>query len=142
VGRGLKAPLLLDTYALLDLERQRLESAEALAWVEDARPARRAFVPSIVALELAQKVWAGKLDLGPAGPAAWFRDALTRFGLRPLLLRSAVAFAAYALPEPFHRDPADRLIVAAARAVGGRVLTCDERILAYAEAGHVAAVAY
>jgi PIN domain nuclease of toxin-antitoxin system len=41
-----------------------------------------------------------------------------------------------------HRDLANRLIVAAARTMGGRVLTCDGRILAYAEAGHVAAVAY
>jgi PIN domain nuclease of toxin-antitoxin system len=73
----LSAPLLLDTCALLDLECQRLKSTEALAWVEDARRARRAFVPAVVALELAQKVWVGKLDLGPAGRAAWFRGALT-----------------------------------------------------------------
>jgi hypothetical protein len=32
--------------------------------------------------------------------------------------------------------------VAAARRVRGTVLTCDSKILAYAKAGHVAALAY
>jgi PIN domain nuclease of toxin-antitoxin system len=98
-------------------------------------------VPVIVAMEIAQKVWAGRLDLG-AEPQVWFARALARFGLRPLPLRAAVALAAYSLPEPFHRDPADRLIVASARHMRGCVLTCDDKILAYARAGHVETVGY
>ena len=38
---------------------------------------------------------------------------------------------AYSLPEPFHRDPADRLIVAEARRLRASVVTADSRILAY-----------
>lgn len=57
-------------------------------------------------------------------------------------LTGDVAFAAYTLPEPFHRDPADRLIVAHARVAGWPVVTCDRKIIAYAGAGHVEVVAY
>jgi PIN domain nuclease of toxin-antitoxin system len=42
-----------------------------------------------------------------------------------------VAMEAYALPGVFHRDPADRLLVAAARQHGLTLVTADERILAY-----------
>ena len=38
---------------------------------------------------------------------------------------------AYALPEPFHRDPADRIIVAEARRRSAYVVTADARILGY-----------
>ena len=38
---------------------------------------------------------------------------------------------AYALPGSFHRDPADRLLVAAARRSGLTLVTADDRILAY-----------
>jgi PIN domain nuclease of toxin-antitoxin system len=38
---------------------------------------------------------------------------------------------AYALPEPFHKDPADRVLVAAARCHELTLLTADERILTY-----------
>ena len=38
---------------------------------------------------------------------------------------------AYSLPEPFHRDPADRLIVAEARRPRAAVVTADSRILEY-----------
>jgi PIN domain nuclease of toxin-antitoxin system len=38
---------------------------------------------------------------------------------------------AYSLPDPFHRDPADRLITATARLRGLSVVTADEKILSY-----------
>lgn len=38
---------------------------------------------------------------------------------------------AYSLPEPFHRDPADRLIVASARSLSYAVITADKNILSY-----------
>lgn len=49
-------------------------------------------------------------------------------------------FDAYAMPQPFHFDPADRMLVATARALRCPILTSDAKILAYASAGHVAAI--
>ncbi len=47
-----------------------------------------------------------------------------RVGISP-----SVAAEVAALPESFHRDPADRIIVASARAIGGTILTQDGRII-------------
>ena len=133
--------LLLDTCAVLDLATGRRLPSPAARALREAIDGREAWVSAIVAMEIAQKAWTGKLGLNSPA-AAWFGRVLRQIGLRPLRLSAHVALAAYALPEPFHRDPADRLIVATARGLGAPILTCDRRILAYAAAGHVAAIGY
>jgi len=50
---------------------------------------------------------------------------------RTVQVSHEIAMEAYALPEPFHKDPADRLLVAACRWQVLTLLTADERILAY-----------
>jgi PIN domain nuclease of toxin-antitoxin system len=67
----------------------------------------------------------------------WLRDFLARPGVRVLALDPDVALAASFLPGDLHRDPADRLLVASARALDVPIVTRDERILAYAGQGHV-----
>jgi PIN domain nuclease of toxin-antitoxin system len=51
----------------------------------------------------------------------------------PLVMRvgisPAIAAEVAALPSTFHRDPADRIIVATARVLGATVLTSDRRII-------------
>lgn len=62
------------------------------------------------------------------------RDWLERAVAPPLVRRvgisPAVAAEVAALPRSFHRDPADRIIVATARLLGVAVVTSDERIVA------------
>jgi PIN domain nuclease of toxin-antitoxin system len=67
---------------------------------------------------------AGALTSGD--PAAWFAEALAHVVLLPLA--PDIVLAEQALPWP-HRDPADRLIVAAALVRGLRILTVDRAIL-------------
>jgi PIN domain nuclease of toxin-antitoxin system len=45
-----------------------------------------------------------------------------------------IAMEGYALPGAFHRDPADRILVATARRDGLTLVTADDRILAYPHA--------
>ena len=61
----------------------------------------------------------------------WFRHYIELNGWTVLPVDLEAIEEAYALPEPFHRDPADRIIVAAARLRGAPVITADARILAY-----------
>jgi PIN domain nuclease of toxin-antitoxin system len=68
--------------------------------------------------------------------------ALNEPGFEELSITAEVAIAAYELPEPFHRDPADRLIVATARLLDAPVVTIDRQILAYGRLGHVQTIAY
>jgi PIN domain nuclease of toxin-antitoxin system len=63
------------------------------------------------------------------------------FSARALALSVPAAQEASQLPEPFHRDPADRLLVAQARVDDLLIVTTDRKILAYADAGHVRALA-
>jgi PIN domain nuclease of toxin-antitoxin system len=61
------------------------------------------------------------------------RDWLERATAAPLVRRlgitPAVAAEVAALPASFHRDPADRILVATARVHGAKLLTSDARII-------------
>ncbi len=134
--------LVLDTCALVALVEGEPLPRTAAAAIEAAQDAQALFVPSFVALEIAQKMAIGKLVLGKAGARTWFAHAVRSFGLTEIPMSADMALAAYELPEPFHKDPADRLIVAIARLLKAPVVTVDRRIVAYGEAGHVQVLAY
>lgn len=63
---------------------------------------------------------------------AWIEQALEYPGVRLLDLTPQIVVDSTELPGEFQRDPADRLLVATARAMKCPLLTRDERILAYA----------
>lgn len=42
-----------------------------------------------------------------------------------------IAAKSVLLPDPLHRDPADRIIIATALALGAKVITSDKKILTY-----------
>lgn len=74
-------------------------------------------------------------------PRLYLSELIRRAGLKLAPLEFDTALAAAWLPTPFHDDPADRLLVATARARDAILATSDRRILAYADAGHVRALA-
>lgn len=131
--------ILLDTNAVIDLARAQPIKAAARTAVGEAA---RLFVS-------AASVWEIGLlatRTGRTGPVigdarAWIALAKGRIGFETLPLDEAVALEAAYLPGVFHRDPSDRAIVATARLEGLAIVTSDRRILAYADAGHVRAVA-
>jgi PIN domain nuclease of toxin-antitoxin system len=84
-------------------------------------------VPAIVAVELALLREAGRNTVGVPQLAALIA-AQPAFALLPLDLPQATEFALLASI----RDPFDRMIVAAARAVGAPLITADEDIHASA----------
>lgn len=80
--------------------------------------------------EVATLVGKGRLQLR-LEPLAWIEAALTHPSVRLAILTPRIAVDSTFLPDWDHRDPADRIIVATARAQGCAVLTEDARILAY-----------
>lgn len=52
-------------------------------------------------------------------------------------LTPEIGFESCYLPGDFHQDPADRFLVATARALGVPIVTRDEDMQAYAKAGHL-----
>ena len=64
-------------------------------------------------------------------PEDWINSALDMPKFRLVPLFPVLAYRSTTLPQPFHSDPADQIIVAAAREENATILTKDEKILAY-----------
>ena len=80
--------------------------------------------------EVAKLVENNHLQL-PCPIEEWLEQALNYPGIRLLELTLPVILESTKLPSPFHRDPADQLIVATARIHGIPLLTADSKILDY-----------
>lgn len=64
-------------------------------------------------------------------PRTWFEKAFRRASIEVVPLSPQIALEAYRLPDKFHDDPADRLIVATARVLRASLVTKDPQIRAY-----------
>lgn len=87
-------------------------------------------VATISTLEIARLVATGTIVL-KGDLRRWIAAAIDSIEGRTIELDHAVAMEAYRLPGKFHKDPADRLLVATARVHDLTFVTADERILAY-----------
>ncbi|MYD88427.1 MAG: type II toxin-antitoxin system VapC family toxin [Acidobacteria bacterium] len=90
----------------------------------------RVCVSAVSCAEIACASQRGRIDIDRHW-RRWFRHYVELNGWTVLPLDLDTVEEAYALPDPFHRDPADRLIVAAARGLSAPVVTADARILDY-----------
>lgn len=87
-------------------------------------------VSAISVWEVATKCALGKLVL-PMQIEAWFSQARSYPGLILDPVSAEDALASTCLPGKFHKDPADRLIVALARRLQVPLVTADGLIRAY-----------
>jgi PIN domain nuclease of toxin-antitoxin system len=134
--------LVLDTHVWVSAtaEGKSALRPEAAAAIERAGRAGRLGVSAISVWEVCMLDEKGRLRLIP-DRLEWVRRALTAPGLSLLPLSPEVAAESTRLPGDFHGDPADRIIIATARVNAGTLLTKDRRLLAYAKAGYVKAMA-
>jgi PIN domain nuclease of toxin-antitoxin system len=121
---------LLDTHVLLwwFASDNRLPAAYQRV-IRKAGPESPLWVSDISLWEIATLAGLGRIKL-PLPVRTWLERAtapplVQRIGISP-----AVAAEVAALPATFHRDPADRIIVASARVLGATLLTHDQRIVA------------
>ena len=87
-------------------------------------------VSAISVWEIAVKSSLGKLAL-PLQIDDWYALAKTHSGIVIEPLNPADAISSTQLPGDFHKDPADRIIVAMARRYNVPLITCDNNILKY-----------
>ena len=64
-------------------------------------------------------------------PEEWLKTALDMPKLRLVPLSPILSYRSTVLPQFFHNDPADQIIVATAREENATILTKDEKLLAY-----------
>jgi PIN domain nuclease of toxin-antitoxin system len=80
--------------------------------------------------EMAKKVEKGQLALDRPLDE-WLEAALAVDGLQLADLTRPIAVDSGRLPQPFHGDPADQIIVATARALSATLVTRDARLRDY-----------
>ncbi|MCY3793360.1 MAG: type II toxin-antitoxin system VapC family toxin [Gammaproteobacteria bacterium] len=119
---------LLDTHVLIwwlnDLTRLSPQQREV---VEAASPDAPMHVSDISLWEVAMLQSLGRIRL--ALPLReWLDGAVAPPLVRRHGISPAIAAEVAALPDSFHRDPADRILVATARVLGATLLTSDRRI--------------
>ena len=93
-------------------------------------------IASISIWEFAMMVTKGRIT-AKIDPKRWLNNAISMSGLQVIELTPEIAVESCSLPGDFHRDPADRIIVATARTHHLTLLTKDRKILEYP---HVEAV--
>ena len=133
--------LLLDTCAAIWLSqdaKMRPEAASAIdAAADQGRPLRLSL---ITAWELGLLERSGRAPMTRPSKAI-FQSFLQLPGVALEDLTAEILIDSSLLPGELHGDPADRIIIATARALDLTVVTRDRHILDYADKGHVRALA-
>ncbi len=94
----------------------------------------RVFGVSIISCwEVAKLVEYGRLKLDRE-VGTWIESALAAPNVSLLHLSPQIVVESTQLPQPFHRDPADQLLVATARVLKCPIMTEDSKIQAYPHA--------
>ena len=132
--------VLLDTNALIYVAKDLPISRQARSALSRATRRGELFVSPISAWEI------GLLDAKQRSrflpdPKTWFFDLIAREDISIAPLLPEIMFDSWSLPGTLHGDPADRMLIATARHLNASLMTRDDRILAYAAAGHVKAIA-
>ena len=123
--------ILLDTHAWVWWVHGDARLSEEQRKMLDARAVEGVGVSIISCWEVAKLVEYGRLKL-PQDVAEWLGVAIAYPGLRLLDLTPAIVVESTRLPQPFHKDPADQMIVATARIHDCPLVTGDDKILNYA----------
>jgi PIN domain nuclease of toxin-antitoxin system len=124
--------ILLDTHILVWwINGSKDLSTLARRTIENARTGKDTIlVSAISAWEIAMLVQRNRLSLD-RDVATWLEQAALIDDLDFVAVDRAIAIDSVRLPGEFHKDPADRIIVATARIHAAPVLTADAKIIAY-----------
>ena len=125
--RAPESPL-LDTHAWIWwIEQDARLGAKEIAALDALPVDRRPFLCDISLWEVATLVELGRLVLD-VPLDEWLDAAAHPRSVRLLAVSPRIAAEVARLPDTFHRDPADRIIVATSRAQHIPLLTHDDRI--------------
>lgn len=121
--------LLLDTHVLVWAESliERLGLATQALLLD---PANTLLVSPITAFELSRLISLSRLNLRKP-LAEWLTASRCHLQFEDAPFTHPTAIASYELPGEFHKDPADRILVATARELNCHLVTADDLILSY-----------
>lgn len=124
-------PTVLDTHAWIWwVTKDRRLSRTARTAIERSRTRGDLYLSILSVWEMAKKVEKGQLALDRPLDE-WLDAALQVEDLQIAELTRAIVVDSCRLPQPFHGDPADQLIVATARSLEAAIITRDARLREY-----------
>lgn len=124
-------PTVLDTHAWIWwVTGDRRLSRRARTTIDRATSRGELHLSIFSVWELAKKVEKGQLTLDRPLDE-WLDAALAVEGLQIADMTRPVVVDSCRLPQPFHGDPADQIIVATARTLSGTLITKDQRLRDY-----------
>ena len=122
--------ILLDTHTWIwSHSATKLLSDNVKKIIQTTRTDQRA-IASISIWEFAMMVTKRRIAV-KIDPKLWLYNAISMSGLQVIELTPEIAMESCNLPDDFHRDPTDRIIVATARTHNLTLLTKDKKIIEY-----------
>jgi len=135
-----KKPIIMDTHVWIwfSLGEKELD-LNASNLITKAAESSSLLLSSISLWEVAMLESKGRLTLS-RDIQTWMSEALSIPGLSVETITPEIAIDSTRLPDGFHADPADRIIVATARHKDAILITRDSEILEYAKHEHLKCV--
>lgn len=126
---------LLDTHVVCwaVLEAERL-SMPVKSILENLTPQDQLAVADITLWEIAMLICKQRLIIN-IPLQQWIEQCIINLKLQIIPLSAEIVADSVQLPNNFHSDPADQLIVATARCIKATLLTRDQKILDWAKSG-------
>jgi len=123
--------IVLDTHVWVwFVSNPELLSKRAKRSLDSAMEERRILISSISAWEVALLVANKRLRL-TLDVTDWIAKSEMLPFIQFIPVDNSIAVKSVNLPQPLHSDPADRIIIATANAMGAPVVTKDKKILNY-----------
>jgi PIN domain nuclease of toxin-antitoxin system len=127
--------ILLDTHVLIwAVEKPEELGKNSKSLIEDGE--NEIFISPISTLEIAQLISSGRIEINQTLNSC-IKKTLRNLKAETVTFTHETAETAYRMQEPFHKDPADRILVATAVLENLTLMTADERILNYKHASTV-----
>lgn len=127
---------LFDTCAIIYVATGQSLKANATGTLDEAGKNGRVRVSAISALEIGMSMAKGRIA-STLEPLVFFEGFVESANCEVYHLSPKTLISSSFLPNGFHRDPMDRILIATAREHDLTVVTRDRAILAYGAAGHV-----
>lgn len=124
--------IILDTHVLIwwIMGNKGMLSKTAKATITAQMEKGKIIISSISAWEIGMLVKHGRIGLS-IDTTEWLTLVEQIKAVRFMPVDNEIALKSCELPGEFHKDPADRIIVATARKWAAPLITADEKILAY-----------
>ena len=138
--QNMNNPIVLDTHVILWALLQPEELSEKIKQqINLTQENSQLFLSSISLWEIAMLKFKKRINVYE--PITDFLKSITDInGLCIKDISPDIAAESVLLMDDFHGDPADRIIVATAKCHGATLLTRDQRILSWANLGHIKSV--